>query len=65
MRVITSVTVFHDAVGLRMSATYSEVDDATGLIVNDNKRIDRVITGDDAKASAQALMTYAESALGE
>ena len=32
MKIITSVTVFNDAVGMRLSATYSEVDEATGRV---------------------------------
>lgn len=59
MTIITSVTVFNDAVGLRMSATYSEIDDTTGQIISDNKRFDRVVTDSEAKASASALMEYA------
>lgn len=59
MKIITSATVFNDAVGMRMSATYSEVDDNTGRIISDNKRFDRVITDASAKANAQALLEYA------
>ena len=65
MKIITSVTVFNDAVGMRMSATYSEVDDETGRIVSDNKRFDRVVTDNTAKADAQALLDYAASSLPE
>ena len=59
MKIITSVTAFNDAVGMRMSATYSEIDDQTGRIISDNKRFDRVITDASAKANAQALLEYA------
>jgi hypothetical protein len=59
MKIITSVTAFNDAVGMRMSATYSEIDDQTGRIISDNKRFDRVITDASAKKSAQALLEYA------
>ena len=65
MKIITSVTVFNDAVGMRMSATYSEVDDETGRIVSDNKRFDRVVTDNTAKADAQALLDYATAPLPE
>lgn len=44
MRIVTSIGLFDDAVGKRMSITYSEVDDTTGQVVSDNKRIDRVVT---------------------
>ncbi len=65
MKIITSVTVFNDAIGMRMSATYSEVDDATGRIVSDNKRFDRVVTDKSVKTDAQALLDYATSSLPE
>lgn len=44
MKIVTSIGLFNDAVGKRMSVTYSEIDDKTGQIVSDNKRIDRVVT---------------------
>ena len=59
MKIITSVTAFNDAVGMRMSATYSEIDDQTGRIISDNKRFDRVITDAAVKKNAQALLDYA------
>lgn len=61
MKIVTSVTVFGDAVGKRMSITYSEVDENTGKIISDNKRIDRVVTDADAKAHANALEEYAQT----
>lgn len=65
MKIITSVTVFKDAVGTRMSATYSEVDDATGRVISDNKRFDRVITDEGAKSAADNLLDYASASLPE
>ena len=44
MKIVTSIGLFNDAVGRRMSITYSEVDDTTGQVISDNKRIDRVVT---------------------
>ena len=58
-KIITSATVFNDAIGVRLSATYSEIDDQTGRIISDNKRFDRVITDSSAKSHAQALLGYA------
>jgi len=63
MKIITSATVFKDAVGMRLSATYSEVDDGTGRIISDNNRFDRVITDADARAAAQTLLDYASDLL--
>ena len=65
MRVITSVTVFQDAVGMRMSATYSEIDEATGRVVSDNRRFDRVITDGDVRDAALALLDCAADSLPE
>ncbi len=61
MKVVTSVTVFADAVGMRMSITYSEIDEKTGTVISDNKRIDRVVTDKDAKTHANALEDYAQT----
>lgn len=59
IRTATSATVFHDAVGLRMSITYSEIDENSGTIISDNKRVDRVVTGA-AKSSADAVLELAQ-----
>jgi len=65
LKIVTSVTVFHDAVGLRMSVTYSEVDE-TGQIIADNMRYDRIITDADKINDAESLIKYAaESIDGE
>ena len=63
MKIITSATVFNDAVGVRLSATYSEIDDETGRIISDNNRFDRVITDASAKAAASAILEYATESL--
>ena len=60
MKVVTSVTVFNDAVGKRMSITYSEVDETTGKIISDNNRIDRVVTDKAAKAAIDNLNGFAQ-----
>lgn len=40
--------------------TYSEIDEETGKIISDNKRIDRVITDKTAKSHAKAILEYAQ-----
>lgn len=65
MKTITSATVFHDAVGVRLSATYSEIDEKTGHIISDNQRFDRVITDDTAIEAAATLLNYAKASLPE
>lgn len=65
MKIITSVTFFNDAVGMRMSATYSEVDDITGRIIKDNQRFDRVITNSEIKNKANDILDYATESIPE
>lgn len=60
MKIVTSVTVWNDAVGKRISITYSEIDE-TGKIIADNKRIDRIITDTSAKQIADDLQAYAQT----
>jgi hypothetical protein len=61
MKIVTSVTTFNDAIGKRMSVTYSEIDDTTGKIIKDNVRADRVLTDPDVIADANSLSEYAQS----
>lgn len=61
MKTVTSITVWNDAVGKRISVTYSEVDDETGKILSDNNRIDRVVTDTTAKGAITSLSNYAQS----
>lgn len=60
MNIVTSVTVWNDAVGMRASITYSEVDPETGKIIADNKRIDRVITDRETKTLMQDVLDKAQ-----
>ena len=62
-KIVTSVTTFNDAVGVRMSVTYSEIDDETGRIISDNKRYDRVVTDRDVKNASGVLFDYATDSL--
>ena len=61
MNVVTSITVFNDAVGKRMSVSYSEIDESTGRVIADNRRIDRVVTDKTIKANINDLEEYAQS----
>lgn len=65
MKIITSVTFFNDAVGMRMSATYSEVDETTGRIIKDNQRFDRVITNSEIRNKATDILDYATESIPE
>lgn len=60
MKVVTSVTAWNDAIGKRMSITYSEVDESTGKIISDNNREDKVITDKDTKGKIDDLIEIAQ-----
>ncbi len=61
MRTVTSVTVFNDAVGKRISVSYSEIDESTGRVISDNNRVDRVVTDRDMKTLIGQLEDYAQT----
>ena len=63
MKIITSITAFNDAVGMRLSATYSEIDDNTGRVISDNKRFDRVVTDQGIIADINSIMEYAKESI--
>lgn len=63
MKIVTSATVFRDSLGMRLSYTFSEVDDETGRIISDNNRANRMITDSDAVENANAVLAYAQSGL--
>lgn len=63
MKIVTSATVFRDGVGMRLSYTFSEIDDATGKIISDNNRASRVMTDADAIKAAEAVLAYAQESV--
>ena len=65
IRTATSVTVWNDAVGKRMSITYSEVDEATGKVISDNNREDKVITDKDEKDLIEDLLDLAQEKISD
>jgi len=61
MKKVTSVTFWNDAVGKRLSITYSGIDDTTGKIVRDNYRMDRVLVAKDAIAACDSIADVAQA----
>lgn len=61
MNIVTSVTFWNDAVGKRISVSYTTVDDTTGAIESDNHRKDAVVLDADVKSSMDAIATYAQT----
>lgn len=61
MKKVTSVTFWNDAVGKRLSITYTEINDTTGKILRDNHRIDRVLIDPDAVAACDSIASVAQT----
>ena len=59
-KIVTSVTLFNDAVGKRISMTYSEVDES-GTIISDNKKVDRIVTDQSIVTKANDIAAFAQS----
>lgn len=64
MKIVTSATVFRDSLGMRLSYTYSEVDEQ-GHIISDNNRENRLITDAEIIGKANDILAYAQESLGE
>lgn len=64
MNIVTSIGLFDDAIGKRISLTYSQIDD-TGKIISDNKRIDRVVIDTTVIENINAVKAYAASLIEE
>lgn len=62
MKVVTSATVFRDSLGMRLSFTYSVVDEQ-GHIVSDNNRENRMITDSKVVTKAEDILKYAQQSL--
>lgn len=60
MKIATSITTWKDAVGTRVSITYSEIDPETGKIISDNNRIDRIVTDSATKKKMTDVLDYAQ-----
>lgn len=62
MKIVTSATVFRDGLGMRLSFTYSVVDEQ-GHIVSDNNRENRMITDNAVVTHAEEILNYAQQSL--
>lgn len=63
IKIVTSATVFRDSLGMRLSYTYSEVDETTGQIISDNNRGNRMVTDLTIVAKADDILAYAQQSL--
>lgn len=60
MNKVTSITTHTTAEGKRISITYSEIDE-TGKIIQDNKRVNRVVVNEEALEHITALESFAQT----
>lgn len=63
IKIVTSATVFRDSLGMRLSYTYSEVDETTGQIISDNNRGNRMVTDPTIVAKADDILAYAQQSV--
>ena len=61
IKVVTSATVWNDAIGKRISVTYAEVDETTGKVIADNKRVDRIVTEKEIVTCINTLLDYGDT----
>lgn len=61
MKKVTSITLFNDAIGKRLSMSYSEIDENTGQVISDNNRMDRLVTDSTIIQKADELAQFAQN----
>ncbi|MCC3668029.1 MULTISPECIES: hypothetical protein [Terrisporobacter] len=61
MKVLTSFSVIKMSEGLRISYTYTEIDEITGITKNNNVQESRFIVQDELKNSSNHIMAYIEN----
>lgn len=61
MKKVTSVTVWNDSAGYRISVTYSVVDEKTRKVTADNIRENYVLSDESEVSTAAALTALAQS----
>ena len=64
MNIVTSATVFRDSLGMRLSYTYSILDEH-GHVISDNNRGSKVITESAIVEKASDILTYAQQSVEE
>ena len=65
MKKVTSVTVWNDSAGYRISVTYSVVDEKTRKVTADNIRENFVLSDDGEIVTAAAVTALAQIILNE
>ena len=63
MNNIKGFAVITDGNTKRIAITYDVINDETGVVMEQNKKINRIITVDSAKESVKALEKYAQAVI--
>lgn len=64
MNKVTSITILETAEGIRTSITFSKIDEK-GRIVEENKRVNRVVVDPEIQTHIIALKEFAQSIVVE
>lgn len=60
MKKVTSVTIWNDSAGRRISVTYSEIDETTRKVARDNVRENFILMADEELAQTDAVLASAQ-----
>ena len=61
MKKVTSVTIWNDSAGRRVSVTYSEINESTHRVVKDNVRENFILFADDEVSITDAVLNLAQN----
>lgn len=64
MNKVTSITLLETAEGIRTSITFSRIDEQ-GRIIEENKRVNRIVVDTDIQTHIVSLKSYAQSVVEE
>ncbi len=63
MKKVTSVTIWNDSAGRRLSVTYSEIDEETHKVVKDNARENFILMDNTEVKKTDAVLKIAQDIL--
>lgn len=63
MKKVTSVTIWNDSAGRRLSVTYSEIDEVTHKVVQDNARENFILMESGEVKKTDAVLKVAQDIL--
>ena len=64
MNKVTSITILETAEGIRISITFSKIDEK-GRIIDENKRVNRIVVDPKIQTHIAALEGFAQSVVAE